>query len=98
MNESIYNYMKLGLIHFMAYPSTIKGEGPIIETIKKIAVDDYFNAIEITWIKDQEIRKQVKKMFKKYKRTIITCSCKINKRTLLLCKIKRQNKSFTRDI
>ncbi len=62
MNKSIYNYMKVGIIHFMAYPLTIKGEGPIVETIKKIAIDDYFNAIEITWIKDPEIRKQVKKI------------------------------------
>ncbi|MBZ4645926.1 MAG: sugar phosphate isomerase/epimerase [Clostridia bacterium] len=63
MNESMYKYMKVGLIHFMAYPSTIKGEGPIAETIKKIAVDDYFNAIEVSWMKDPEVRKQVKKMF-----------------------------------
>jgi sugar phosphate isomerase/epimerase len=54
--------MKVGLIHFMAYPATIKGEGPVLETIKKIAVDDYFDAIEITWIKDAEVRKQAKKM------------------------------------
>lgn len=52
--------MKVGLIHFMAYPSTIKGEGPILETVRKIASDDYFNAIEITWIKDPEVRAQVK--------------------------------------
>ena len=62
MNESIYKFMKVGLIHFMAYPATMKGEGPILETIKKIAVDDYFNAIEITWIKDPEVRKQIKKL------------------------------------
>jgi len=62
MNESIYKFMKLGLIHFMAYPATMKGEGPIVETIRKIAVDDYFNAIEITWIKDAQVRAQVKKM------------------------------------
>ena len=53
MNESIYSYMKVGLIHFMAYPSTIKGEGPIEDTLRKIILDDYFNAIEITWIKDE---------------------------------------------
>jgi len=62
MIESIHKYAKIGLIHFMAYPSTIKGEGPILETIKKIAVDDYFDAVEITWIKDAEMRKQAKKM------------------------------------
>jgi hypothetical protein len=28
------------------------------ETIRKIAVDDYFDAIEITWIKDGEVRKK----------------------------------------
>jgi len=62
MNEPLYKYMKVGLIHFMAYPSTIKGEGPIVETIRKIAVDDYFTAIEITTIKDSEERKKVKQM------------------------------------
>ncbi len=62
MNNSIHKYAKIGLVHFMAYPSTMKGEGPTEETIRKIAVDDYFDAIEITWIKDSEVRKKVKKM------------------------------------
>lgn len=62
MYESIYKFMKVGLIHFMAYPDTINGKGPILDTIKKIAVDDYFNAIEITWIKDAIVREQVRKM------------------------------------
>ena len=62
MNESMYKYMKVGLIHFMAYPSTMKGEGPILETVKKIALDDYFTAIELTQIKDANIRKEVRKI------------------------------------
>jgi len=62
MTESIHKYAKIGLIHFMAFPSTIKGEGPIEETIRKIAIDDYFDAIEITWIKDAETRKRAKKI------------------------------------
>src|SRR4029077_1259397 len=62
MNESIHKYAKIGLVHFMAYPATIKGEGPIEETIRKIAADDYFDAIEITWIKDLDTRSKVKKM------------------------------------
>ena len=62
MTESIHKYAKIGLIHFMAYPSTIKGEGPIEETILKIAIDEYFDAIEITWINELETRKRVKKM------------------------------------
>ena len=62
MDESIRKYMKVGLIHFMAYPAVIKGEGPIEETFRKIALDDYFEVAEITWIKDPEVRKKVKKM------------------------------------
>ncbi|AIF49663.1 sugar phosphate isomerase/epimerase [Pelosinus sp. UFO1] len=62
MNESIRKYMRVGLIHFMAYPAVIKGEGPIEETFKKVAVDDYFEVAEITWMKDKEVRKSVKQM------------------------------------
>ena len=62
MKESMYKYFKPGLIHFMAFPSTMKGEGPIAETVKKIACDHYFSAIEITCIKDPEVRQAVKKM------------------------------------
>jgi len=62
MQESMRKYMKVGLIHFMAYPTVIKGEGPVEETFRKIAADDYFEVVEITWIKDPAVRKSVKKM------------------------------------
>ncbi len=62
MNKNIRDYIKVGLIHFMAYPNTIKGEGPIEETIKRIAEDDYFDAVEVTWIKDDAVRSNVKEM------------------------------------
>ena len=62
MDESMRRYMKVGLIHFMAYPAVGKGEGPIEETFKKIALDDYFEVAEITWIKDPQTRKNVKKI------------------------------------
>lgn len=62
MNEPMRKYMRVGLVHFMAYPTTIKGEGPVVETIKKIVLDDYFSAIEITTIKNADERLTVKKM------------------------------------
>lgn len=62
MNEPMNRYMKVGLIHFMAYPQTMKGEGPIAETVRKIALDDYFSVIELTWIKDSKVRAEVRKM------------------------------------
>lgn len=64
MNESIRKYMKVGLVHFMAYPNTGNGEGPILETLKKIALDDYFEVVEMTWIKNQEVRNKAKTIIK----------------------------------
>lgn len=62
MNQPIHKYIKVGIIHFMAYPSTMKGEGPIAETIRRILLDDYFDAIEIAWIKDDAERAKVVSM------------------------------------
>jgi hypothetical protein len=36
MNDSLYKYMKVGLVHFMAYPATIKGEGPILRLLRNL--------------------------------------------------------------
>ncbi|MCX7781762.1 MAG: sugar phosphate isomerase/epimerase [Negativicutes bacterium] len=62
MDEAMRKYMRVGIVHFMAYPNTIKGEGPIAETVKKIALDDYFEVAEVTWIKDPGVRNEVKKI------------------------------------
>ncbi len=60
MNESMHRYFKPGLISFMAYPETMRGEGPVLESIRKVLVDDYFDAIEITHIADAEVRAKAK--------------------------------------
>ena len=60
MHEIMRRYMKVGIIHFMAYPETIKGEGPIVETLTRLAADDYFDVVEITWIKDAGTRARAK--------------------------------------
>ena len=62
MNESLHKYAKIGLIHNMAFPECIKGYGPIADTLKKIALDDYFDAVEICWMKDEEEKNKAKKI------------------------------------
>jgi len=62
MDKHWTNYCTMSIVHFMAYPETIRGEGPILETVAKIAEDPFFGAIEMGWIKDHAIRKEVKKM------------------------------------
>lgn len=62
MNESIRKYAKVGLVHFMAWPQTMKGEGPILETLHKVACDDYFDAVEVSWIKDRQEREKAARL------------------------------------
>jgi sugar phosphate isomerase/epimerase len=52
--------MRVGIVHFMAYPECMKGEGPIYDTLTKIVEDEFFAAVEITWIKDPAERARVK--------------------------------------
>ncbi|OGS22654.1 MAG: xylose isomerase [Elusimicrobia bacterium RIFOXYA2_FULL_39_19] len=70
MKDSIHDYMKVGIIHFMIYPETMKGEGPILETLEKICKDDFFSAIEISWMKDAEVRKKAKELLEQSHLTV----------------------------
>jgi sugar phosphate isomerase/epimerase len=60
MDKHWRNFCTLSIVHFMAFPETIRGDGPIVETVSKIAEDPFFGAIEIGWIKDPAVRAQVK--------------------------------------
>lgn len=62
MNTSFREYMNVGIILHMAYNGLATGEGPILESLKKIVCDDYFDAVEITQIKDPIVRKKAKSM------------------------------------
>ena len=62
MKDSLQSYMKVGIVHFMAYPECMKGEGPIYDTVTKVVEDEFFSAIEITWIKDPAERQRVKNL------------------------------------
>jgi sugar phosphate isomerase/epimerase len=62
MNTPLQHIIRPGIVHFMAFPATIKGEGPILETCRQILADPYFEVLEISWIKDPAIRAQVKAM------------------------------------
>jgi sugar phosphate isomerase/epimerase len=60
MEKHWSHYCTVSIVHFMAFPNTIGGEGPIVETVTKIAEDSFFTGIEIGWIKDPEVRKETK--------------------------------------
>ena len=56
--------LTLSVIHFMAYPETMLGSGPVAETLEKLAMDEFFGGAEITWIKDADVRAKVRSISK----------------------------------
>lgn len=60
MNEPLQDYIKVGLVHFMAWPECMGGDGPILDSISAVAGDPFFEVLEITRINDPAIRDQAK--------------------------------------
>lgn len=62
MQGSMYEYMKVGIVHFKAFPFCVNGVGPFEETVSKLCEDDFFTAIEMGMIKDVQQRQEVRKL------------------------------------
>ncbi len=62
MQEMLQSYCHPGLIHHMAFPDTLQGEGPIVETLEQIVLDSFFSAVEVTQMKHAGVRKEAAQM------------------------------------
>jgi sugar phosphate isomerase/epimerase len=62
MKEPYQKYFEMSIVHFMAYPQTMGGEGPIIDTLTEIALDPFFTAVEVGQIKDSKVRREAAKL------------------------------------
>lgn len=59
MKESIHKYFQIGTIQWMSHPPA---KYKLLDSIKALICDDFFDAIEITKIEDETTRQLVKKM------------------------------------
>ncbi|AKX95122.1 xylose isomerase-like TIM barrel [Moorella thermoacetica] len=64
MRASIYEYMKVGIVHFKAFPEVVNGTGPVVETLQRIAEDDFFTAVEVGWIRDIKQRMEAARLLR----------------------------------
>jgi len=46
-------------VHFLAFPDCGSGNGPILESVEKVLMDDFFTGVEISRINDLEVRRKV---------------------------------------
>jgi len=56
MQEPWHRYLHLGIVHFMAFPAVLRGDGPVVETLGQIATDPFFAAVEVGWVNDPSER------------------------------------------
>ncbi|KSV57588.1 sugar phosphate isomerase/epimerase family protein [Acetivibrio ethanolgignens] len=61
MKDPIQKYFQVGTIQWMTHPPV---NYPLLESVKIICSDEYFGAIEVTRIDDEEAREKVKKMLR----------------------------------
>lgn len=59
MKDPIQKYFLIGTIQWMSHPPT---DYDLLESVKTIVCDEYFDSIEVTKIADEETRSKVKKM------------------------------------
>ena len=59
MRESIHKYFQVGTIQWMSHPPV---NYPLLDSIKTLASDAYFDALEVTQIKDDATREAAKKL------------------------------------
>ena len=60
--ENMYSHMDVGIVHFKAFPEVLSGVGSVIGTLKKIAEDEFWTAVEVGWIKDDRDRMLARKL------------------------------------
>jgi len=70
MDEPLSRYARLGIIHFMLWPEVMSGEGPIAETVERLAADTDFDAIEVTRIADDDTRFRVREIVETARLTV----------------------------
>jgi len=56
------NLLRLSIVHTLAYPTALPGEPNYLNSIKKLASDDFFSVLEIVWLKDPALRKTVREI------------------------------------
>ena len=60
MNDALQDYIKVGLVHFMAWPECMGGDGPVLDSVSAVAADPFFEVLEITRINDPDTRDRAK--------------------------------------
>jgi len=71
MKTSLHNYMKVGIVHPMAFPACASGDGPILESLQILIEDEFFSVVELAPINDPAIRAEAVARLKAAQMTVV---------------------------
>jgi sugar phosphate isomerase/epimerase len=74
MKEPWQSYLELGIVHFMAFPECLTGEGPQFDTLAEICHDPFFDAVDVGPMNDAEERRRCAALFRDCQMTV-TFAC-----------------------
>lgn len=74
MKDPWQPYLQLGVVHGMAFPECLFGEGPQLETLQEICHDPFFEAVDVGPIVDANIRQKCAALLRDCQMTV-TLSC-----------------------
>jgi sugar phosphate isomerase/epimerase len=58
MKDPWQSYLQLGVVHFMAFPECLNGEGPQLETLRLLCEDEFFDAVDVGPMVDAAQRRE----------------------------------------
>ena len=71
MNGRPQDFMSVGIVHFAAFPQAGKDEGAVVETLKTLCDDDYFQAVEVTAIRDDAVRRRAMELGRESEKRVV---------------------------
>jgi sugar phosphate isomerase/epimerase len=74
MQEPWQAFLEIGTIQAMAYPAVRLGDGPILETARKLAEDPFWTAIEVGEVLDDATRRELAAMLRVAGMTVVYCA------------------------
>jgi sugar phosphate isomerase/epimerase len=74
MKEPWQPYLLLGVVHNMAFPECLGGDGPQFETLQQICHDEFFDAVDVGPMNDAAVRRQCADLLRDCQMTV-TFAC-----------------------
>src|SRR5207245_88211 len=75
MKDPWQHYLHLGVVHFMAFPECLSGDGPQLETLAEICHDPFFEAVDVGPMNDPVQRRECAALLRDCQMTSVTFAC-----------------------